>query len=78
MQRAEGTCVLRQDVGGCSDQENVQGFWDASTPLVPESSSLLNITASLHSAATSVAQQTVTFHFLQPVKMKAGVKKKKP
>lgn len=31
--------------------------------------SLLNITASLHAAAPSVAQRTVTFHFLQTVKM---------
>lgn len=68
--RAEGTCVLRRDVGsGSSDQGNAEGFWDVSRC---SRASLLNITASLHSAATSVAQQTVTFHFLQAVKMEAG------
>lgn len=33
---------------------------------------LLNITASLHAAAPSVAQRTVTFHFLQTVKLVLG------
>lgn len=68
--RAEGTRVLRRDVsGGSSDQENAEGFWDMRRC---SRASLLNITAALHSAATSVAQQTVTFHFLQAVKMEAG------
>lgn len=60
----KGSRVLRRDVS--SDQENAEGFWDARRC---SRASLLNITAALHSAATSVAQQTVTFHFLQAVKM---------
>lgn len=63
------TCsrVLRRDVS--SDQENAEGFWDAGRC---STAPLLNITAALHSAATSVAQQTVTFHFLRAVKMEAA------
>lgn len=82
--RAEGSCVLRQEVAAAVITRTLRAFglWTLrSGGVVPErcnttvlqpSSSLLNIIASLHSAATPVAQQTVTFHFLQPVKMEAG------
>lgn len=63
----KGTRVLRRDIS--SDQENAEGFWDVRRC---SRASLLNITAALHSAATSVAQQTVTFHFLQAAKMEVG------
>lgn len=81
--RAEGTCVLSQGGAAAMSTRALRAFgWPAlrSGVVVPErcdasllqqSPSLLNITASLHSAATSVARQTVTFHFLRAVKREA-------